>query len=93
MGIGIPVEMLASFMTSINHPPMPDSFIHAINLTTADSKITAVSVYTDRAEVTRSFRIQLQTGQNHVKITRLPNVLQDDSVRLSEVVMRDMSEN
>lgn len=81
-------------MASINYPPVPDSFIHAINLTTADSKITAVSIYTDRAEVTRSFRIHLKTGQNHVKISRLPNVLQDDSVRLESpprAAMRDMS--
>ena len=87
------VPVVLCIMASIDHPPTPDSFIHAINLTTADSKITAVSIYTDRAEVTRSFRIQLKIGQNHVKITRLPNVLQDDSVRLSEVVNRDISEN
>ena len=68
-------------MASNDHQPTPESFAHTIDLTTADSKITAVSVYTDRAEVTRCFRIQLGPGQNHLKIRRLPNALQDDSIR------------
>ncbi|KAF8335550.1 hypothetical protein F5887DRAFT_989185 [Amanita rubescens] len=54
-------------MASNDHQPTPESFAHTIDLTTADSKITAVSVYTDRAEVTRCLRIQLRPGQNHVK--------------------------
>ncbi|KAF8340034.1 hypothetical protein F5887DRAFT_979609 [Amanita rubescens] len=70
-------------MASNDDQPTPESFAHTIDLTTADSKITAVSVYTNRAEVTRCFRIHLGlAGQNQVKIRRLPNTLQDDSIRL-----------
>ncbi|KAF8340036.1 hypothetical protein F5887DRAFT_888929 [Amanita rubescens] len=69
-------------MASNDDQPTPESFARTIDLTTADSKITAVSVYTNRAEVTRCFRIHLGPGQNQVKIRRLPNTLQDDSIRL-----------
>lgn len=46
-----------------------------------DSKITNVAVYSGRAEVTRSFRIQLKAGQNQVQISGLPAVMDRDSLR------------
>ncbi|KAK2467717.1 hypothetical protein APHAL10511_000012 [Amanita phalloides] len=70
-------------MASTDQPPTPDSFTHVIDLTsTTDSKISAVSVYSSRAEITRIFHAQLKTGQNRINISGLPNVLYDDSVRL-----------
>ncbi|KAK2467315.1 hypothetical protein APHAL10511_000550 [Amanita phalloides] len=70
-------------MATTDQPPAPDSFTHVIDLTsTTDSKISAVSVYSSRAEITRIFHAQLKTGQNRVNISGLPNVLYDDSVRL-----------
>jgi hypothetical protein len=47
-----------------------------------DSKITGVSVYTGRAEITRLFKFKVQTGQNQVNINGLPNGLDHDSLRL-----------
>ncbi|KAK2467718.1 hypothetical protein APHAL10511_000013 [Amanita phalloides] len=70
-------------MASADQPPTPDSFTHVIDLTsTTDSKISAVSVYSSRAEITRIFHAQLKTGQNRINISGLPNVLYDDSVRV-----------
>jgi hypothetical protein len=46
-----------------------------------DSKIVGVSVYPSRAEVTRLFNFEVQTGQNQVHINGLPAVLDEDSFR------------
>lgn len=46
------------------------------------SKITGVSVYPKRAEVTRLFKFQIKTGQNQVVINGLPVTLDWDSLWL-----------
>ncbi|KAF5374163.1 hypothetical protein D9615_008847 [Tricholomella constricta] len=64
------------------HPP---SFqvVNTVELvSTEDSKITAVSVYSRRAEITRTFKFDVKTGQNHVTVNGLPNVLDQDSLRV-----------
>ncbi|KAJ7038001.1 hypothetical protein C8F04DRAFT_388256 [Mycena alexandri] len=48
----------------------------------ADSTITAVSLYSTRAEVTRLFKFTVQTGQNQVNISGLPNVLEAESLKV-----------
>ncbi|KAJ7789955.1 hypothetical protein B0H14DRAFT_3571580 [Mycena olivaceomarginata] len=48
----------------------------------ADSKITSVSVYPTRAEVTRVYKFAVHTGQNQVYISGLPNVLEPESLRV-----------
>ncbi|KAF9465724.1 hypothetical protein BDZ94DRAFT_1214090 [Collybia nuda] len=66
-----------------NELPPPILDIHAIELvSTEDSKITGVSVYAGRAEVTRVFQFNVQGGQNQVTIDGLPNVLDQDSFRV-----------
>ncbi|KAG9226900.1 hypothetical protein CCMSSC00406_0003427 [Pleurotus cornucopiae] len=55
--------------------PLAPSFIHQIDLVSAESsKIDKVSLYVGRAEITRSFKIDVKTGQNQVKISELPTL-------------------
>ncbi|KAJ6588627.1 hypothetical protein B0H19DRAFT_1216361 [Mycena capillaripes] len=49
---------------------------------TKDSKIIAVSLYSSRAEITRLYKFAVQTGQNQVNISNLPNVLEAESLRV-----------
>ncbi|KAJ2933436.1 hypothetical protein H1R20_g3660, partial [Candolleomyces eurysporus] len=66
--------------TSANPPPFEQ---HTVQLESAvDSKITGVSVYSDRAEVSRAFRFPVKTGQNQVIISGLPKALNHDSLRV-----------
>ena len=46
-----------------------------------DSRITDVSVYSGRAEVTRLFCFKLEAGLSQVHINGLPDVMEQDSVR------------
>ncbi|MDQ3931202.1 MAG: mucoidy inhibitor MuiA family protein, partial [Chloroflexota bacterium] len=48
---------------------------------TMESRIAEVTVYTDRARVTRWGSVKLQAGEQRVTIENLPVTLQDDSVR------------
>lgn len=54
-----------------------------INRITANAKISAVTVYQDRAQVTRTAVVQLKQGSNLIAIDALPLLLQDDSVRVT----------
>ncbi len=45
------------------------------------SKITGVSLYSGRAEITRNFKLAVAEGQNRISIRGLPERLQKDSVR------------
>ncbi|EFI27220.1 hypothetical protein CC1G_15048 [Coprinopsis cinerea okayama7 len=47
-----------------------------------DGKVTGVSVYPPRAEVTRLFKFVIKTGQNRVSISGLPNVIDHPSLRV-----------
>jgi uncharacterized protein (TIGR02231 family) len=49
--------------------------------TTIDAPIAAVTVYTDRARVTRRGRVHLAAGEQTVALTTLPTTLDEDSVR------------
>ncbi len=61
----------------------PPSFEpHCINLVSIkDSKITNVSLYSSRAEITRAFKFDVRVGLNQVHIAGLPNVLDKDSLK------------
>ncbi len=62
--------------------PPPIDPTHVITLASpTDSKILSVSLYTGRAEVTRLYSFDVQTGLNNVCITGLPNVLEQESLR------------
>ncbi|KAF9465725.1 hypothetical protein BDZ94DRAFT_1320026 [Collybia nuda] len=67
--------------TSETPPPFQQAHVIELN-SVVDSKITGVSVYTGRAEVTRVFRFSVQMGQNQLTINGLPNVLEPDSLRV-----------
>ncbi|KAJ8519108.1 hypothetical protein ONZ45_g3933 [Pleurotus djamor] len=66
-------------MTPLAQP----EFLNTIELVTSEtSKIEKVSLYSGRAEVTRVYQLEVKTGQNQVKISGLPNVLDNDSLRV-----------
>ncbi|KAJ7315018.1 hypothetical protein DFH08DRAFT_820983 [Mycena albidolilacea] len=67
-------------MTSADPPAFEPTSIELQSV--ADSKITSVSVYPTRAEVTRVYKFAVQTGQNQVYISGLPNVLEPESLRV-----------
>ncbi|SUC59259.1 mucoidy inhibitor A [Pseudomonas aeruginosa] len=48
-----------------------------------DSRISAVTVYADRAVVTRTARLQLPKGQHEIALEQLPFQLDDTSLRAS----------
>ncbi|HET6313836.1 MAG TPA: mucoidy inhibitor MuiA family protein [Chloroflexia bacterium] len=48
---------------------------------TMESRIAEVTVYTDRARVTRRGAVRLQAGEQRVSLDNLPAGVQDDSVR------------
>ena len=48
----------------------------------ADSKITGVTVFADRAQVTRGASLVLKTGTNLVSFDNLPALMMDDSLRV-----------
>ena len=54
---------------------------HAAELLPAQSQITEVTVYPDRAQITRTAEVQLPPGESRVAFANLPVSLADDSVR------------
>ncbi|KAG9051256.1 hypothetical protein FS837_010543 [Tulasnella sp. UAMH 9824] len=57
-----------------------------IEIDTTNNAIDAVCVYqADRAEIKRTFQVELETGQNEVCITRLPSCLDSESIRVEGV--------
>ena len=62
----------------------PPSFPPVNNLeleSVKDSRITSVSVYSGRAEITRLFTFNVKLGQNQLNILGLPKALDQDSFR------------
>ncbi|KAL4258535.1 protein of unknown function DUF4140, partial [Pleurotus pulmonarius] len=66
----------------MSEAPAAPSFTHQIDLSSENSKIDKVSLYSGRAEVTRSYKIDVKTGQNQVKISKLSSLLDNDSLRV-----------
>ncbi|KAL4259574.1 Conserved hypothetical protein CHP02231 [Pleurotus pulmonarius] len=65
-----------------DQPPAFDS-VNLLELRSVEaSKILKVSVYTGLAEVTRLFKFDVKMGQNQVKISGLPNVMDEESLRV-----------
>lgn len=49
---------------------------------TRESRITDVMLYNDRAQITRLYNLSsVAAGQTELKITNLPNLINQDSVR------------
>ncbi|KAH8083291.1 hypothetical protein BXZ70DRAFT_900822 [Cristinia sonorae] len=62
-------------------PPFPPA--NTIELVSVkDSKITNVSVYSGRAEITRLFEFTVKAGQNQLNIVGLPQALEWESLRV-----------
>lgn len=55
--------------------------ITEIKLEACSGHITRVDLYNHRAEVTRSFRLDLAHGQNDILVLGLSNDLDDESLR------------
>ncbi|KAJ7046404.1 hypothetical protein C8F04DRAFT_1387935 [Mycena alexandri] len=68
--------------TTSDHPPAfePVGSIELRSL--VDSKIIGVSLYSNRAEITRVYKFAVKTGQNQVNISGLPNILEAESLRV-----------
>ncbi len=58
--------------------------LHAAEPITMAGKITDVTVYPDRAQVTRTVEVNLPAGESRVVLPQLPVSLQDDSVRATD---------
>lgn len=73
--------MASSATTSgVAPPPFPPN--NTIELVSVrDSKITSVSVYSSRAEITRLFGFDVKAGLNLLHISGLPSALDKDSLR------------
>ncbi|KIO31147.1 hypothetical protein M407DRAFT_138713 [Tulasnella calospora MUT 4182] len=57
-----------------------------IEIDATDNAIDAVCVYqADRAEIKRTFQVELETGQNEVCIAGLPSCLDSESIRVEGV--------
>ncbi|KAG6807698.1 hypothetical protein H0H92_006658 [Tricholoma furcatifolium] len=66
-----------------NATPPPFEAANIIQLVSVDnSRITNVSLYAGRAEITRLYKFEVKTGENQVIITGLPNTLDSDSIRV-----------
>ncbi|KIK59446.1 hypothetical protein GYMLUDRAFT_44439 [Collybiopsis luxurians FD-317 M1] len=73
-------------------PPLTPNTINRVSLT--DSKLLHVSLYTDRAELRRLFKLSVQKGQNQFYINGLPIDIYDDSLRVQrhgDATIRDVS--
>lgn len=56
--------------------------LNIVELVSLDnSRITQVSLYADRAEITRLYTFNVEAGQNQVVIAGLPNALYRESLR------------
>ena len=62
---------------------IPGAWTHGENTVAADSRITEVIVYEDRAQVTRAAKAGLQAGENEVVFKHLPASVMEDSIRAS----------
>ena len=70
---------LAETLATIDSPEATPSVL--ILESAQASKITSVSLYSGRAEITRSFKLAVAEGQNQISIRGLPDRPQKDSVR------------
>lgn len=61
---------------------LPDYPVNSVKLSVAnDSKITGVNLYSQHAEVSRSFQLKLASGQNNVAISDFSDCVDEDSIR------------
>ena len=74
-------------LSELEAPP-PFEPANVIELTSTEgSKITNVSLYTGRAEITRLYKLSVATGQNQVIINGLPDALDRESLRCPNLLV------
>ncbi|TEB35240.1 hypothetical protein FA13DRAFT_1788813 [Coprinellus micaceus] len=62
---------------------LPDYPVNSVKLSVAnDSKITSVNLYSQHAEVSRSFQLKLASGQNNVAISDFSDCVDEESIRV-----------
>ncbi|KXN85068.1 Protein F37C4.5 [Leucoagaricus sp. SymC.cos] len=61
-------------------PPFAPTTIDLVSV--KDGKVTHVSLYSSRAEITRAFRFEAKVGLNQVNINGLPNTLDTNSLKV-----------
>ncbi|KDR71858.1 hypothetical protein GALMADRAFT_126825 [Galerina marginata CBS 339.88] len=70
-------------MATTAAPPSFEAGVNIINLdTTVASKISNVNLYSGRAEISRLYKFAAATGANKLVITCLPDVLENDTLRV-----------
>jgi uncharacterized protein (TIGR02231 family) len=62
---------------------LPSLFAAALSAAPLDSTLSAVTVYTDRAVITRTASVELANGQTELVFANLPESLLDQSVQVS----------
>ncbi|KAJ7480596.1 hypothetical protein FB451DRAFT_1556197 [Mycena latifolia] len=65
-----------------DHPPAFEGASCIELRSVPDSKITGVSLYSSRAEITRLYMFTVEMGHNQVNISGLPNILETESLRV-----------
>ncbi|KAK7043126.1 hypothetical protein VNI00_008480 [Paramarasmius palmivorus] len=61
---------------------MSESQTNTVSLPPSNSKILGVSLYRNRAEITRLYKLKVKKGQNNVKINWLPWGMDTESLRV-----------
>ncbi|KAI3622101.1 mucoidy inhibitor a [Moniliophthora roreri] len=56
--------------------------INQVLLSPSDSQILGISLYRNRAEITRLYKLKVKKGQNQVHIKWLPSAMDSDSLRV-----------
>jgi hypothetical protein len=79
----VPLSNITCTMTAtISDVPPAFEPLNTVELVSVDaSKITNVSVYNGRAEITRVYTLSVKTGQNMVHIKGLPDTMDRQSLR------------
>ncbi|TDL26898.1 hypothetical protein BD410DRAFT_782988 [Rickenella mellea] len=69
-------------MKTVENPP-PFGLTNVMEISSIEnSKITGVSLYSGRAEITRLYKLKIKTGQNQVIIKGLPTSIDQSSLRV-----------
>ncbi|KZT61873.1 hypothetical protein CALCODRAFT_446881 [Calocera cornea HHB12733] len=55
---------------------------HTVEINAGEHSVSSVTVYQRRAEVVRTFAVELEAGQSEVQITKLPTCMDESSLRV-----------
>lgn len=66
---------------SITKEPAPRQNGNEVQVKALESKILGIKLYTEHAEVSRLFKVDLSAGQNNITISGLPTLMKEDTLR------------